>query len=107
MKSRSEMGEDIGLSRDKRGLVLHDQVQELAYMYWLNEGKPEGRSHEHWRRAERALQTEGAALFEEHHLTRQVDERLDGKVTKEKTSKADAPAAKPRAKAAKSKETRA
>lgn len=109
MKSRSEMGEDIGLSSDKRGSALQpDKVRELAYMYWLNEGKPEGRSHEHWRRAERALQTsEGATLFEEHHLTHPVEGRLDGRVTKEKSSKVEsAPPAKPR-KAAKSKETRA
>lgn len=112
MKSTPEMGEKVGLSTGDRLSLQghdHDRVKELAYSYWLNEGKPEGRSHEHWRRAERALQSEGgAALFEEPHLTHHVDERLGEKVTKEKVVKPEKAAAKPRAsKAPKSKETAA
>ncbi len=32
-----------------------EQIAERAHEFWINEGRPDGRAVEHWRRAEREL----------------------------------------------------
>ncbi len=36
-------------------VVSPQRVQQLAYEYWVAEGRPHGNHHEHWLRAEREL----------------------------------------------------
>jgi hypothetical protein len=38
------------------GSHLDEEIAQLAHRYYEEEGKPEGRAHEHWLRAERELQ---------------------------------------------------
>jgi|GEM_PF-2053394 len=38
------------------GSHLDEEVAKLAHQYYEEEGRPEGRAHEHWLRAERELQ---------------------------------------------------
>lgn len=45
------------------GTAIYEDVQRLAYEYWLARGCPEGSSEEDWFRAEQALQ--GLAKTEE------------------------------------------
>lgn len=35
--------------------VSRERIQELAYQYWVAEGRPHGNDFEHWLRAEREL----------------------------------------------------
>lgn len=41
------------------------QIQELAYQLWEQEGRPEGRDREHWERAQRQLQGEEPGVMSE------------------------------------------
>ena len=34
---------------------LHERVQQRAYEMWESEGRPAGREHDHWLRAEREI----------------------------------------------------
>lgn len=42
--------------------VTEAEIAELAHFIWLREGRPEGRSAEHWQRAERHLRSEEARI---------------------------------------------
>ena len=55
-------------------MINHDEVhrfiRERAYRIWLDEGRPEGKSLEHWDRAKRQIEeelsmTEGTEEFRE------------------------------------------
>jgi hypothetical protein len=37
-----------------------EEIRHLAHRLWLAEGKPEGRSEEHWQRAEKEVVSIGA-----------------------------------------------
>jgi hypothetical protein len=39
----------------------NDQVRDRAHQIWEAEGRPEGKDADHWARAQRELQVEGAA----------------------------------------------
>lgn len=40
------------------------QIQELAYQLWEQEGRPEGRDREHWEQARRQLEGEADMMSE-------------------------------------------
>lgn len=42
--------------------VTHQQIQELAYLLYLREGRPQGRHLEHWLEAETWLKQTAQAL---------------------------------------------
>ena len=42
-------------------MAISDSVQERSYLIWEREGRPNGRSLEHWRMAEAELQAEREA----------------------------------------------
>ena len=37
---------------------IDEEIAARARLYWIEEGEPEGRAEEHWRRAEEILQSE-------------------------------------------------
>jgi len=41
-----------------------DRIRQLAHKFWLDEGKPEGRATEHWDRARRHIEANGAASLD-------------------------------------------
>lgn len=45
-------------SRNNPVTPLHDDISRRARRYWEEEGQPEGRAEEHWRRAEEDLRNE-------------------------------------------------
>ena len=42
-------------------VVTEEQIRELAYYIWEQEGRPEGKSEEHYFRAKRMLEEQEAA----------------------------------------------
>lgn len=66
--------------------VTHDQIQELAYRLWQEDGAPEGRDMDYWLRAEAAL-----------HATLKPEKKAPPKVKTAAKAKAEKPAAKPKA----------
>ncbi len=70
--------------------ITDGQIREAAYLFWLNEGQPEGRDQDHWLRAVDAL-------------TKPVAKAKAAKPVAKKAKAAKAPAkraAKPKAKPA-------
>lgn len=45
-------------SRNNPVTPLHDDISERARQYWEDEGRPEGKAEEHWRRAEEELRNQ-------------------------------------------------
>jgi len=41
--------------------VTEDQIRETAYLFWLEDGQPNGRDQEHWLKAVIALSAPSAA----------------------------------------------
>lgn len=77
------------------------QIRETAYLFWLDEGQPEGRDQDHWLKAIDAL----TPATPKKARKAPAKPRAKAKAAAPKTTKAKAPAAKkPRAtKAAKAK----
>jgi hypothetical protein len=44
-------------SRNSPVNPLHDDISRRAHEFWEEEGRPDGRSEEHWRRAEEVLRS--------------------------------------------------
>jgi hypothetical protein len=97
-ESADEMS--ISVTEGPNTVAYEQRVRELAYYYWENEGRPEGRAMEHWKRAERVLRppeqvasrdTSGERVI---HLARQVEKESMGSVE-------EAPKKAPRKKASK------
>ena len=40
----------------------HEQIEELAYRLYEDEGKPDGRADEHWARAEEIIRSQRLAI---------------------------------------------
>lgn len=56
MPVTSSVEVEVGPVESRSSLPMsQERIQELAYEYWLAEGKRHGSHHEHWRRAEREL----------------------------------------------------
>lgn len=68
--------------------VTHDQIQELAYRLWQEDGAPEGRDMDYWLRAEAALQAT---------LKPKAEKKAPPKAKTAAKAKTDKPAAKPKA----------
>jgi hypothetical protein len=50
-------------------LTEHEQIESLAYRFYEDEGKPDGRADEHWARAEQFIRTDtspSALLLKNH-----------------------------------------
>lgn len=45
-----------------------DEIRLRSYMIWENEGRPEGKSHEHWLRAKAELEVEFEAEWRKASL---------------------------------------
>ena len=43
-------------------LTEHEQIESLAYQFYDDEGKPDGRADEHWTRAEQFIRAEHLAI---------------------------------------------
>jgi Protein of unknown function (DUF2934) len=54
-------------------------VEYIAYHLWVREGRPDGRSHEHWIEAERQLEIEFRMGFPDAA----VAESLDGEESRQ------------------------
>ena len=44
------------------GADRQQRVRDRAYVIWIEDGRPEGRSEDHWRRASEAIDEEDAAI---------------------------------------------
>jgi len=62
---------------------LESRIRERAYRLWEREGRPEGRSLDHWLEAERELATQSAMEFEFNQLMRAYREGIIGETTVE------------------------
>jgi hypothetical protein len=40
------------MATDVSNTDVHERIRSRAYLLWVEEGRPEGRAHEHWLRAE-------------------------------------------------------
>lgn len=49
------VGVQVAPVNSAKPVVSPERIQELAYQYWIAEGRPNGSHHEHWLRAEREL----------------------------------------------------
>lgn len=39
--------------------ITYEQIAQRAYEIWNKEGRPDGKAHEHWLRAEQELRNQG------------------------------------------------
>jgi hypothetical protein len=65
---RTATSEEVGMAKGK-GKIRHEhQIQERAYQIWEREGRPDGRSVEHWLQAEAEIAAGERELNEELKL---------------------------------------
>jgi hypothetical protein len=50
------VGVDVPAVSSTKPIPSYDRIQELAYQYWVADGRRHGKHHEHWLRAERELE---------------------------------------------------
>nr|WP_254441777.1 DUF2934 domain-containing protein [Ruegeria sp. HKCCA0370] len=58
----------------KKQKIEESKIREAAYLFWLDEGQPEGREQEHWLKAEDALNV----VLPKARTTRQVSAKPRG-----------------------------
>lgn len=54
---RQQPTTNIGDGLDEQAMAdaSYDKIRRRAYDIWVDEGRPEGRQHEHWMQAEREV----------------------------------------------------
>jgi hypothetical protein len=50
------VGVDIPAISSTKPSASYERIQELAYQYWVADGRRHGKHHEHWLRAEREIE---------------------------------------------------
>ena len=55
-----------------RNTPLQEEIRILSYLLWEQDGRPEGRSEEYWRRANAALQEEIDQVCQAESLTGEI-----------------------------------